>query len=200
MQEAVFPSLASNLGRLAAGEGNEADRTGNRHGGLAEAPYNVYAAADGYIAVLCVGEHHWSALLGVMGREDLRGDPRFATLAARVRNMDAVDELVSNFARTRTKQVLFELLIERQIPCAPVRELAEVVADPHLCERRAVEAIDHPLYGRMVLPNSALRFDGLDPLPILPSRELGADNADIYGGWLGLDADARRQLEMDAVI
>jgi CoA:oxalate CoA-transferase len=52
----------------------------------------------------------------------------------------------------------------------------------------------------MVLPNSALRFDGLDPLPIEPSRELGADNAEVYEEWLGIGADERRQLERDEII
>jgi CoA:oxalate CoA-transferase len=200
MQEAVFPSLASNLGRFAAGVNEGPLRTGNRHGGLAESPYNVYPAADGHIAVLCVGEHHWEALLGAMQREDLRGDPRFGTLADRVHNMDAVDEIVSGFTCSRGKQALFELLIARQIPCAPVRELAEVVADPHLHARGAVQTVDHPLYGRMVLPHSALRFDGVEPLPLETSRELGADNVRVYEGWLGLSADERRGLEADEVI
>ena len=31
-------------------------RTGNRHGGLAEAPYNVYPASDGYVAIISVNE------------------------------------------------------------------------------------------------------------------------------------------------
>jgi CoA:oxalate CoA-transferase len=200
MQEAVLPSLASNFGRFAAGVDDAPLRTGNRHGGLAESPYNVYPAADGHIAVLCVGEHHWEALLGAMQREDLRGDPRFATLADRVRNMDAVDEIVSAFTRARGKQALFDSLIARQIPCAPVRELAEVVADPHLHQRGALQTLDHPLYGRMVLPHSALRFDGVEPLPIQASRELGADNARVYEGWLGLSAEERRTLESNEVI
>jgi crotonobetainyl-CoA:carnitine CoA-transferase CaiB-like acyl-CoA transferase len=200
MQEAVFPSLASNLGRLAAGASGAPLRTGNRHGGLAEAPYNVYPTADGFIAILCVGEHHWDALLAAMRRDELRGDPRFATLAARVENMDAVDALVGEFTRTRDKQALFELLVGLKVPCAPVRELAEVVSDPHLHARRAVETIDHPLYGRMTLPNSPLRFDGLPPPPIEPSRSLGADNAGVYGEWLGVDAEELGRLEREEVI
>jgi CoA:oxalate CoA-transferase len=200
MQEAVYSSLASSLGRLAAGNEAGPMRTGNRHGGLAEAPYNVYPAADGFIAILCVGEHHWESLLGAMGRDDLRGDPRFETLAARVQNMDAVDALVGDFTRHRNKQALFELLIGLQVPCAPVRELAEVVADPHLHARRALESVDHPIYGPMVLPRSPLRFDGLTPLPIEPSGALGADNARIYGAWLGLPEGELRALERDEVI
>ena len=37
----------------------DAGRTGNRHGGLAESPYNVYPTSDGWIAIICVGEQHW---------------------------------------------------------------------------------------------------------------------------------------------
>lgn len=200
MQEAVYPSLASNLGRLAASVGDTPLRTGNRHGGLAESPYNVYPTTDGFIAILCVGEHHWDSLLGAMAREDLRADLRFRTLAARVKNMDAIDQLVSEFTRTRQKQVLFELLVDLGVPCAPVRELSEVVSDPHLHARRALENVQHPLYGQMVLPNSPLRFEGLAPLALEPSRELGADNSDVYGKWLGLTAQAVLALERDDVI
>jgi crotonobetainyl-CoA:carnitine CoA-transferase CaiB-like acyl-CoA transferase len=201
MQEAVYASLASNLGLLFSARGAAGiARTGNRHGGLAESPYNVYATRDGYIAILCVGEKHWSDLLTAMGREDLREDDRFQTLALRVENMDAVDAVVTAFTRTLDKQPLFELLIRHRVPCAPVRELSEVVVDEHLHARRALEHIDHPLYGRVVLPNSPLRFDGVEPLAIEPSRELGADNHEVYGDWLGLAEADIECLERDQVI
>ncbi len=80
MQEAVYASLASNLG-LYYGSGSKAPpRTGNRHGGLAESPYNVYPAKDGHIAIICVGEVHWKSLIGAMRRPELGADPRFQSL------------------------------------------------------------------------------------------------------------------------
>jgi formyl-CoA transferase len=100
----------------------------------------------------------------------------------------------------RSKQDLFEQLIALQIPCAPVRDLTEVVSDPHLHERRALENVSHPLYGPMVLPNSPLRFGVQEPLPIQASRELGADNAEIYEGWLGLSRDEVQRMEREDVI
>ena len=200
MQESVYPSLASNLGLLSDSDSGPAVRTGNRHGGLAEAPYNVYRTADGYIAILCVGETHWNALLQVIGREDLLSDPRFQTLAARVENMDTVDALVTEFTSSQQKQALFNLLIDHRVPCAPVRELAEVVADDHMHARGALEHIEHPLYGNLVLPNSPLRFDGLEPLKIEPSGELGADNEKVYGDWLGLTKEEIQLLAQNEVI
>jgi crotonobetainyl-CoA:carnitine CoA-transferase CaiB-like acyl-CoA transferase len=38
----------------------------------------------------------------------------------------------------------------------------------------------------MVVPHSPLRFRGSEPEPLRPSPALGADNALIYGEWLGL--------------
>ena len=79
MLDAVYASLASTLG-MSFGQGwQEAGRTGNRHGGLAESPYNVYPTSDGYMAIICVGEQHWKNLLDAMGRKDLLDDPRFQT-------------------------------------------------------------------------------------------------------------------------
>ena len=200
MQEAVYASLSSNLG-LHYGSGNSVpSRTGNRHGGMAEAPYNVYPTTDGYIAIICVGESHWKSLLSAMQREDLLKDPRFADLKGRVEHMDEIDALVSEFTARYAKKALFELLMRHRVPCAPVRDLDEVVNDEHMHSRRALEWIEHPLYGRVCLPNSPLRFDGVEPMAIQPSGELGRDNREVYGEWLGLSEAEMAQLTKDEVI
>ena len=200
MQEAVYASLSSNLGLYFSAGSGVPSRTGNRHGGLAEAPYNVYPSKDGYIAIICVGESHWKSLLSAMQRDDLQNDPRFADLKSRVEHIDEIDELVSGFTATHAKQELFDLLMRHRVPCAPVRDLDEVVNDKHMHARRALEWVEHPLYGRVCLPNSPMRYDGVEPLAIKPSGELGADNRVVYGDWLGLcDADIA-QLSVDEVI
>jgi len=200
MQEAVLPSLASNLG-LYHSQGNAVPpRTGNRHGGMAESPYNVYPTVDGHIAIICVTDAHWRSLLTVMQREDLAQDARFIDLKRRVEHMDEVDELVSRFTVQYEKQALFELLMQHHVPCAPVRGLEEVLNDAHMHARGALTWIDHPAYGRLCVPHSALRFDGVDPMPLQASGELGRDNHAVYGEWLGLSADALAQLQHEEVI
>ncbi len=200
MQEAVYASLASNLG-LHHSQGNSVPpRTGNRHGGLAESPYNVYPAADGHIAIICVNETHWQSLLKAMQRLDLASDARYASLKSRVEHMDEIDELVGNFTALHRKQPLFDLLMRHRVPCAPVRDLDEVVNDAHMHQRRALQWVEHPLYGRVCLPNSPLRFDGVEPMPLRPSGELGCDNREVYGDWLGLSDAEIAQLARDEVI
>ena len=200
MQEAVYASLSSNLGLFFGDDPQLPMRTGNRHGGLAEAPYNVYPTTDGYIAIICVGETHWKSLLDAMERPELADDPRFTNLRARVANIEAVDEIVSAFTRKFTKQDLFELLMRHRVASAPVRDLKDVVHDPHMLARRALEWIEHPDLGNIPLPNSPMRYEGTDPMPIVPSRRLGEDNRQVYGKWLGLPDDEIDTLVAEGVI
>lgn len=200
MQEAIYSSLASNLGMWYGSKGDIPPRTGNQHGGLAESPYNVYPTRDGYIAIICVGEQHWKSLTEAMQRPDLRDDPRFTTLKARVERMSTVDEIVGEFTARFEKQPLFELLMKHRVPCAPVRDLDEVVNDPHLHARGALQWQEHPELGRIPVQASPLRFTGSTPLPILPSRTLGADNDAVYGDWLGLSQTERTSLANEGVI
>jgi crotonobetainyl-CoA:carnitine CoA-transferase CaiB-like acyl-CoA transferase len=200
MQEAVYASLSSNLGLHYTAGNSVPPRTGNRHGGMAEAPYNVYPTQDGFIAIICVGEKHWKSLLDAMQRPDLAQDARFVDLKSRVANMDDVDALVGEFTQRYAKKELFDLLMKHRVACAPVRDLEEVVNDEHMHSRRALEWIQHPIYGRVCLPNSPMRYDGVEPLEIKPSGELGRDNHAVYGEWLGLSDSEIQQLTEDEVI
>lgn len=195
MQDAIYASLSSSLGMnwAASLEDRTPPRTGNRHGGLAESPYNVYPTADGYIAIICVGETHWRSLTRIMERPELAEDPRFSQLKERVAHMDLVDEIVGAWTATRTTDDLFQTMIAARVPCAPVRTLDEVIDDPNMHARRALERIDHPELGAIIVQNSPLRFEGLPPHPLEPSRPLGADTEAVLAS-LGLDQDSGDRL------
>lgn len=189
MMEAVYPTLASGLGLFYGSGGGEVLRTGNRHSGLSLCPYNVYPTSDGYIAIITNNDSHWRALVQALDAAALGQDARFTTVRGRCDHMDAVDGAIAALTRRHSKAALFERLIEHRVPCAPVRTLLEVVNDPHLHERGSLRWIDHPEYGRMVVPISPLRFEGEDgTVPYEPSAALGADTEAILGEHLQLDA------------
>ena len=200
MQESVYPSLSSNLG-MYHGSGNKAPpRTGNRHGGLAEAPYNVYPAQDGFVAIICNNNRHFHGLLAAMGREDLKDDARFHDLKTRIANMDAIDDLVGQWTAGIRRDVLTELLRTHRVPHAPVRDLAEVVNDPNMHARGSLQWIDHPEYGRIVVPHSPIRFEGTPLVPLRPSARIGAQNAAVYHDWLGIAPADLEQMAKDEII
>lgn len=200
MQESIYPALASNLSFLYNSQGGVPPRTGNKHGGLAIAPYNVYAAADGHIAIITVVEGHWHGVLDAIGRPELKAEPRFANNAARVKAMAEVDGLIEAWTRTKTKAEAFAILRRHRVPSSPVRDLAEVMHDPHMHQRGMLERIDHPDLGEIVVPTSPLRFHGADKVETVPSPRIGQHNGDVYGEWLGLSAEEIEALGQDGVI
>jgi formyl-CoA transferase len=136
----------------------------------------------------------------VIGRTELKDDPRFATRSARVTHMRAVDELLESWTSHHPKDEVAEKMLAASVPCAPVRELSEVIIDRNMHERGSLQWFDHPELGRVVLPHSPLRFEGLPLKALEPSAKLGDDNHRVFGDWLGLDDQERADLARDGVI
>ncbi len=129
MQDATYCSLASNYGMLQARGDAAPDRTGNRHGGLGVSPYNAYPTTDGWVVVNSPGDHHFRAILDVIGRPDLKDDPRLSSRGARVQNFQLVDELLETWTSRHAKDEVAAKMLAAAVPCAPVRNLTEVMHD-----------------------------------------------------------------------
>lgn len=200
MQDSTYASLASNLGMLHARGAAAPARTGNRHGGLGISPYNVYQASDGYVVLNAPGDHHFRAMLDVIGRPDLKEDPRFLTRSSRVVNFEAVDEVLETWTRTVPRNEIAKRMLAAAVPCAPVRDLSEVIADENMHARGSLRWVDHPQLGRVALPNSPLVFEGTPRRSIEPSLPLGASRGDVFGGWLGLSPEDLEELVKEKVI
>lgn len=200
MLEAVYPSLASSIG-MTYGERDDIPlRTGNRHGGLSLCPYNVYPTSDGFVAIICNNDKHWDKLLSAMNREDLKASPEMSTMRDRVRNMAAIDSMIGAWTAGFRKQELFEHLIKHRVPSAPVRDLPEVLQDPHMRQRQMLMDIDHPEYGPITVCGSPLNFTNLPKQTYRPSPRYAADNKEIFGELLNLDVSAVEALHRDGVV
>jgi crotonobetainyl-CoA:carnitine CoA-transferase CaiB-like acyl-CoA transferase len=195
MVETVYPAMASNLAdvfnRKAA-----APRTGNRHGGLAEAPYNVYPASDGYVAIISVNESHWIGLARAMGRPELAEDPRLKTVLDRLKHIDLTDQIVSEWSSQLTRNEIAEICRAHRVPCAAVRDLLEVTEDHHLHARGMLREIEHPEYGDILVHRSPLVLHDAAVPEYIPSARLGQHNGEILSEYLGLstgEIDALRR-------
>lgn len=190
MQDSIYASLSSNFG-LAWSKGDDAEfaRTANRHGGLAECPYNVYPTADGHIALICARDEHWHRLAELMGKGELAHDPRYSTLKERVARMDEVDEMVGAWSVQLPTDDVFDMLMGVRIACAPVRTLAQVMEDKNMFARGSLIHVDHPKYGKIVVQQTPLRLDGAPMLVPEPSEELGQSTEDILSKLTKLAPD-----------
>ncbi|GGY98134.1 CaiB/BaiF CoA transferase family protein [Novosphingobium colocasiae] len=189
MQDAIYASLSSNLGLAWASNGDDAApaRTANRHGGLAECPYNVYPTANGHIAMICARDEHWQRLAALMGKAELGFDPRYATLRERVSRMEEVDAMIGEWSSQMETQACFDLLMGARIACAPVRTLPEVMEDENMIARGSLIDVDHPRYGQIKVQQTPLRLEGSPLRAPSPSEDLGASTREILSALAGFD-------------
>ena len=199
MQEAVLPTLVSHISAF-YGMGVRQLREGNRGSGGVITPANAYPASDGWVVILAADNHRWRKLCLLMGRADLAEDPRWAKLSGRSRDRDEIDELIGQWTRTKTRRELMDELSANDIICGIVKELPEVMTDPHLYQRGALHEIDHPQLGRMTIFSSPLRLNGEPPAPRSHSPMLGADNDRVYGEELGLTREEITDLRERKII
>ena len=99
-----------------------------------------YATKDGYISVIAVSDAHWRRLFEAMGRAALIEDPRFATIAARSDNVDALYGVLAEGMRERTTAEWLEMLGALDIPCGPANSLTDLLDDDYLRGNRILPA------------------------------------------------------------
>jgi CoA:oxalate CoA-transferase len=200
MQDCVFPTLATALGSYFVAGRRQGPRVGNRHPGLALAPYNVYPAADGHVAIICIREGHFRKLCAVMEQPALADDPRFVTNADRCRNMLALDALIGVWSQQLTRAEIFARAQANGVICAPVNALEDVVNDPQLHARGTLEWRQHPVLGEIPQTHTPLRFRELAPPALTDVPELGADTAGVLRELLGFDdADLAQLRAVEAI-
>ncbi len=199
MIDTIYPTLTSNLtGYYSTGK---AQRAGNGHGGAPLVPYNVYPCADeGYVAIIVVNGVQWQSLCQVMGAPELVDDERFASNGRRYRNLEELDRIVGDWTRSTARDDVVASLRAARVPSAAVRGVDEMVEDRHLHERGAIQRMEHPSVGNVVVPHSPLRFRDTPLAPLTASKDLGASNREVFGEWLGLEAYEIAELEADGVI
>ncbi len=167
------------------------------------APFGVFPSKDGYVAIMAFRQDWLTSLLQAMGRPDLIEDARFATRTSRMQHAAILNALIQEWTMTKdSKEIVHELLEQREVPAAKVRSPHEVLQDPLLHQSGALTRLLHPAYGDtgavgMGLPirfsKSRVQFDQ-------PATELGAANEEIYGGLLGMSFEEIEQLRADGTI
>ena len=111
------------------------------------APYQALRTADGYITVGGNTQALFQRLCASIGRDDLPGDPRFATNDDRMANVSELVEELEAALASRTTDEWVAALVEGGVPCGPIHDYAEVFADEHTQAREMEVTVDHPVEG-----------------------------------------------------
>ena len=120
--------------------GEIAKRSGTRH--RLAAPYEAFRTADGHIVVGVNNQRLWERFCDALGDEALRTDPRFAQRYARLDNRDDLQQRIEAIFAGGTTAQWQEKLLAKGIPCGPINNIAQALADPHIAERGLLAEVD----------------------------------------------------------
>ncbi|RJR18854.1 MAG: CoA transferase [Desulfobacteraceae bacterium] len=199
MQDACFSAAAdeflktSSFQRTLLGEDESPSRP---------APWNVYPTRSGQIVICVAQSSQWYAFLEVIGREDLRDDPRFKSQQMRSRNADAIDAITAAWLESLTADEAVNRLREKKIPCERVSSFERAMADPRLISRRMIQEAMHPVYGKTGLKASGFpaKFWKGKAGFFSPAPYPGQHNEEIYMGLLGLSKEYMERLKEEEII
>jgi crotonobetainyl-CoA:carnitine CoA-transferase CaiB-like acyl-CoA transferase len=143
------------------------------------APVQTLKTRDGWIYVMGMLDKFWEELARRIGRDDLLGDPRFASAAARHDNRDALTRVLDAEMQRKTTAEWLGVL-GGGLPVAPVYDVAEAIASPFLQAAGLVQTVPHPVNADFKMLANPLRIDGVRPEQRVCSA-LGADNDTLVG-------------------
>jgi CoA:oxalate CoA-transferase len=193
-------SLASMSGLISNElEGKPYTRMGNRH--RAACPSNVYETADGEILIFCVSESHWQTIVRLMDRPEMLESARYKDHPSRFAIADEVDGLVSEWTRAHRRDDLVKILLEHHVPCAPVRTVAEVVADPETKRRGMLLDSQFPTRGSIEVLGSPIKLSDGDygRAPLNPPPGLGQHTAEVLA-TVGIESPELEELSSKGVV
>jgi crotonobetainyl-CoA:carnitine CoA-transferase CaiB-like acyl-CoA transferase len=168
-------------------EGRAPERDGNRDPQMA--PHDVFPAEgeDRWIAIAVEDDAGFARFAACIGRPELATDARFASLAARKRNEDALHEIVAAWTSARTPDDATAALQAAGIAAFVSARNSDLAESPHLRERGYFVELDHPEVGRRIHAGIPWRMTTNESRVRKAAPCLGADTDQILRDVCGYD-------------
>ncbi|PMS37383.1 crotonobetainyl-CoA:carnitine CoA-transferase CaiB-like acyl-CoA transferase [Trinickia symbiotica] len=119
--------------------------TGNKM----SAPYQAVKARDGYFVMGATNQKLWTRLCELLERPDLMKHPDFETVSLRLKNREAMIEILEREFARRDSADWVDALLAAGIPAGPLLSYPQAFESGHAQHRRMCMEIDHPVEGKV---------------------------------------------------
>lgn len=143
-------------------------------------PRNVYLCSDGkYVALSGSMQVVAMRIFDIIGRSDMKTDPRFATNAARIQNRAVVDEAVGSWFAQHDREEALRIMREAGATVGPVYDIADIAEDRHFAERGVVVEVEDADNGSLPMHNILPRLSATPGVWRRPAPDLGEHTSEI---------------------
>ena len=147
---------------------------GSRHPSIT--PFEAFACTDGHLIIAAGNDGLFRRLCEVLGCAGLADDPRFRTNEERTGNADALKVEIENALRQRSRAEWLSVLAGAGVPCGPINDVAEVMADPQVAARNMVIQVRDDVAGEISMPGNPIKLSAFEePTTREPAPALDGD-------------------------
>lgn len=114
--------------------------------------------SDGWVALMPYSTENWDDFFRFAGREDLVGEPRFATIGSRTDHIRELYAIKADVSQRHTTQEWLDYCAAHSIPAAQVNTLDDLFDDPHLAAVDFFRPVEHPSEGPILNLGIPVRF------------------------------------------
>ncbi|MBP1764935.1 MAG: Formyl-CoA transferase [Firmicutes bacterium] len=174
-------------------------RIGNRYESVY--PYDSFQADDNLVIIAGGNDKLWGLICNHIGRPELIDDPRFKLNRDRVANNIEVKKIIEEWTKTKTAADVVEEMLGIGVPAAPIYNIAQVVADPHIGGAREMFVpTEHPKAGPITLTGPHIKLSDTKPSIRTPSPSLGEHNTEILSKMLNYSGAEIEVLKTEGII
>ena len=149
---------------------------------------------DQWVAIACADDEEWRRLARAIGRHELADDARFATLASRKRNEDALEAIVTEWTSQRRVVDVVDALQAAGVAAGACADNKYLHDDPNLAARKYWVELDHPEVGVKRHCGIPWRMSATPCEVKTPAPLLGQHTDEIMTGMLGYTAGEIKEL------
>jgi len=173
-------------------------RMGTAHPNLV--PYQAFATNDGDIVVAVGNDRQFASCCDALGVEEISRDPRFATMADRIANREALIPLLSEQFLGKNTGDWLDLFRSHDVPAGAVNDVAEVLSNDHAEERKLVREMRNSNDVAVPTVSNPVSFDRTPVEYRNAPPLLGEHTDEVLLGWLGYSVAKIETLRQDEVI
>ena len=194
----VMVAMLANMNMNYLTSGTAPGRAGNAHQNIV--PYQVFAASDGHLIVTVGNDSQFAKFCTVAGVPHLAEDSRFRRNADRVRNRDVLIAELEAILRTKPLAFWVERIDAAGVPCGPINDIGQALADPQVAARGMRIDLAHVLAGRVPMVANPIKMSVTPPGYGLPPPLLGEHTACVLHEYAGVDEHQLNALKARRIV
>jgi crotonobetainyl-CoA:carnitine CoA-transferase CaiB-like acyl-CoA transferase len=137
------------------------------------APYQAFKTKDKWITIGASNQNSWMNLIKALKREDLNKDERFCDNKNRMKNLNALVEILNTELVKKTSQEWLTIFDKEGLPCGPINSILDMHIDSQTIHRKMIIDVENKKAGKSKAIGMPIKFSNTNNEKFIGSPTLG---------------------------